>query len=141
MCKQQNLALFKAGVLGSVRKTRRPGNSGATELGPALVNLLDLSRKIGGDSGLPSREPARRARMKPLVVVQANALLSSAPRRRTCRQSCSSRCSALHFSMAAPISSKRFALSLSLRRKAFSSTLRELPRTLCATEATSELCL
>src|SRR5262245_31180815 len=59
------------------------------------------------------------------------------------RASCCSRCacSARYFSIAARISSKRRFLSLSLRRKAFSSILRELARTLCATEATSALCL
>jgi len=52
-----------------------------------------------------------------------------------------SACLARYASMAMLSSSKRRFLSLSLRRKAVSSTLRELPRTLCAVVATSELCL
>src|SRR5262249_10682194 len=38
--KQQNPPLFKAGVLGSVRKTRRRGNSGATGRGSRDIYFL-----------------------------------------------------------------------------------------------------
>ena len=44
-----------AAIVPGVPKAQRLGNSGAAGRGRARVNLLDLSRKIGGDSGLPHR--------------------------------------------------------------------------------------